>query len=443
MILPCLHASLAFTPFPRIGGMVAIMERSILAAACRVLRDAAWLTTARVKAYGRILAVMTLVCSIAWIGLSRGGLDPAGKPLGTDFLSFWAASELALGGHAAAAYEPAVHAAAERAVFDGAKFGYAAFFYPPVFLLLCLPLAALPYLASLGAWLGLTGFAYWCVMRRWLAKAAGPLPILAFPAVLLNTGHGQNAFLSTALFGGGGLLLARRPLLAGICFGALAFKPHLAILIPIALFAAGRWRAIAGAALTLTALVALSLAAFGAAAWRGFFAASALARIALEGDSIGAAKMQSLFAAIQLSGGSVTAAYAGQALLSLGVAATVWLIARRQPGHHALGALMIAATLLATPFLLDYDLLLAAIPLAWLVSAGLKDGFLPWEKTILAAAFVLPLLSRAAAMQFGIALAPPVLAALFAIVIRRALRECNPASDAELLPVRVIEPRTF
>lgn len=49
---------------------------------------------------------------------------------------------------------------------------------------------------------------------------------VAFPAVLINIRHGQNGFLTAALLGGALAVLERRPLLAGILFGLLAYKPR-------------------------------------------------------------------------------------------------------------------------------------------------------------------------------------------------------------------------
>ena len=112
------------------------------------LRDPAWLTPARCRAYRNLFLVMTLAICAIWIAMSHHGIDPTGKPLGTDFVSFWIASRMALAGQAAEVYVPALHNAAERAAQLGGN-GYVAFFYPPVFLLLCLPLGLLPYLVSL------------------------------------------------------------------------------------------------------------------------------------------------------------------------------------------------------------------------------------------------------------------------------------------------------
>jgi hypothetical protein len=386
------------------------------------LRSGDWLTPERATVYCRIIAILTLADGALWIFLSHNGLDRLNKPLGADFISFWAASKLALAGAPAAAYDVSAHYAAQRAVFGGLDVGYAAYFYPPVYLLLCLPLALLPYLASLSTWLIASLAAYWAVVRKFLGERPGvALPLLAFPAVMCNAGHGQNAFITTALFGAGVLCLARRPVLAGICFGALIFKPHLGLLIPVALIAAGRWKTFVSAAVTTLALAGASVLAFGVATWEGFVKVSPLARMALEQEFVGSEKMQSLFAAARLWHVPVPAAYAAQAAMTGFAALLLWVVVRRRPGAMAEGAALTAAAALASPFILDYDLMLLAIPLAWAFAVGRRDGFLPWEKTILAAAFLLPMVSRLIAGHLHLPLGPPVVLALLLVVARRAM----------------------
>src|SRR5690349_12422407 len=107
----------------------------------RALGGAAWLDGARARAWRNILVTLSGAAALAWVGLARGGLDLTGKPLGTDFLSFYAAAKLALAGDPAGVYRLAAHRAEEISVF-GRDTGYAAFFYPPLFLLICAPLAA-------------------------------------------------------------------------------------------------------------------------------------------------------------------------------------------------------------------------------------------------------------------------------------------------------------
>lgn len=381
--------------------------------------DLPWLDAGRASAWLRILAVMSLLVVVGWIALSRGGVDPSGKPLGTDFLCFWGASRLVLeGAPASAVYDAARLGAVEAARFPGSDF--TAFPYPPGFLLICLPLGLLPYLAALAAWLGATGLAYWRVARAWLGQARGlALPVLAFPAVLINAGHGQNGFLTAALFGGGTLLLRRRPLVAGLCLGLLAFKPHLGLLIPIALLASRNWRAFAGAVAGVLVLGVASALVFGLDAWRAYPAALAAMRLNVEQGLLAPEKLQTLFATLRLWGAPLPAAYAAQALLAAAAAVAVGLFAWRRPDSPALGPVLIAASLVASPYLLDYDLVLAAVPLAWLLADSQAGGFQRGDKAVMLAAYLLPLVSRLLALNAGLALGPFVLAALFAVTLRR------------------------
>jgi alpha-1,2-mannosyltransferase len=191
------------------------------------LRDADWLTLKRAEAYSHILLVVTFVISIGWIALSRAGIDPTGKPLGTDFVSFWAASKIALSGNPAGVYDMAIHKAQQIALFPNDS-RYAAFFYPPPFLLICLPLAALPYLWSLVLWLGVTGFACWRILRAWLDDRIGALPILAFPvsrSVATFTLIPLGPIVSAAIV----VLILRRALARERADGATSSQPAEAI----------------------------------------------------------------------------------------------------------------------------------------------------------------------------------------------------------------------
>ena len=99
------------------------------------------MTPARAFAYRNILAVVQVVAAIAVVVGSRDGWDVEGRPLGLDFISFWTASKIVLTDLPVHVYDMATHLAVQRAAFGGAPLNYTAFFYPPVFLLICLPLA--------------------------------------------------------------------------------------------------------------------------------------------------------------------------------------------------------------------------------------------------------------------------------------------------------------
>jgi hypothetical protein len=115
--------------------------------------------------------------------------------------------------------------------------------------------------------------------------------------------------------------------------------------------------------------------------------------------------------------------------VALAACAGLVALQRRAFRGAAEGPAMAAAALLASPFLLDYDLLLLAIPLAWMAREGLRTGFRPWEKLALAAAFVLPLMSRPLASTVGLPLAPIVIGAVFVLVLRRGLEPADTAAE--------------
>lgn len=385
------------------------------------VREATWFDASRARAYCIILAAVSAVITIGYLALSRNGLDPMGKPIGTDFASFWTASQLALQGQAADAWNMARHGAAQAAKF-GKDAGYAAFFYPPPYLLVCLPLALMPYLVALVVWLAVTGAAWLRMLRGWIAATGAPglglLPVLAFPAVLINAGHGQNGLLTAALMGGGALMQPARPWLAGVLFGCLVIKPHFGLLLPFYLLFARDWRCIVATGASAVALCLTALLVFGWPVWAAFFANADNAAAVLSHNTVGYHKMQSVFAAARLLGAPEALAMTLQVATTLGV--IVLLCRLRQTGTPlANAAALCTGALVATPFVLDYDLTLLAVPLVWLYAETQRTGFLPWERLLLGLGFLLPLFSRTLA-TFYLPVAPLLLMTLLMAVARRA-----------------------
>jgi hypothetical protein len=259
------------------------------------------------------------------------------------------------------------------------------------------------------------------VVRRIADHKLALLALLAFPGTFVNLGHGQNGFLTAALLGGGLLALRRGPALAGVLFGLLAYKPQFAILIPIALIAGAHFRAFVAAAATVVALSAVSALLFGVDAWHAFLASTGVTRaLVLEQGGLGWEKIQSVFSVVRSLGGGVTLAYIAQAIVSLPVAAAVaWIWRGRAPMAVKASALCVG-TLLATPYMLDYDFVVLALPIAWLAREGIDFGFKGWEKSVLCLAWLLPLASRGIASASGAQMAPVVLLALFVVILRRA-----------------------
>ena len=212
-------------------------------------------------------------------------------------------------------------------------------------------------------------------------------------------------------------------MLAGILFGALCYKPHFGLLIPVALVAGGRWRAFVGAALSALRMVALSIALFGWQSWQDFFALAGGSHSTYEFGRIDLSGFVTLYGGLRLMGVPSELAYAVQGIGSLAAIALVAVVWRSNLSLPIRAAALAAGTLIAVPVALVYDFLLAGIAIAWLVRAGRDGGFLPWEKVILAAIFIAPLMSRNFGTATHVPLAQFALIALLALIARRAWYE--------------------
>jgi alpha-1,2-mannosyltransferase len=441
------------------------------------LRSGAWLTRERAGLVaGAILGVSGL--ALAYLVVTSHGLvDTQGRPLGTDFSSFYAAGTHVLDGHPDAPYDIARQHARQQEIF-GPTTPFYGWLYPPFFLFIAAALARLPYGAALAVWqavtLGLYLLAIRAILtsslrgaptgparsgrpddrlradpqpktpkfeelawkaslwRRWLWIADGRsaasgmtrgwlVLALAFPAVLINLGHGQNGFLTAALLGGALALLDRRPIVAGLLLGLLAYKPQFGLLIPLVLAAGGHWRSFAAAAATVTLLAIATTLTFGSDIWHAFLESSRFARlVVLEQGDPGFFKMQSVFAWARMWGAPIPVAYALQAALAAGLAAALAWLWRSAAPYQLKAAALCLGTILATPFTFDYDMMLLAPAIAFFAADGLARGFGPWEKTALAALWLMPLLARSVVQITLIPIGVPVMLALFILLLRRS-----------------------
>jgi hypothetical protein len=256
----------------------------------------------------------------------------------------------------------------------------------------------------------------------------------------VNAFHGQNAFLNTALFGFGLILLDRRPVLAGALIGALAYKPHLAVLLPFVLAAAGYWRSFIAAAVTALAFCALATLVFGLEYWLAWSRNLALVARVLEDGLLPWHKMPSVFAMASLVGAPTRLAYALQAAVAVPVMLATVAAWRRQGPLDLKVALVAAATLMMSPYLFDYDLVLAAIPTAILAErmrrAGRPDG-----AALLVLAALAPLACPAFAEVTGLQPMPFAVAALW-LAAWRALADAREGgtAPARLAPALGWEP---
>lgn len=385
------------------------------------LRSGEWLTVSRAHGYSLILLSLCTIAMAGWIALSDGLIDRNGKPVGTDFSNVYAAGSLTWQGRPAEAYEPALQHAAERAVFGGREVPFYGWHYPPFFFAIAVLVASVPYAWGLSIWLAASLAAYLAAIRAILTRPETLLVAAAFPAVFVNLGHGQNGFLTAALLGGALHLLDRRPLLAGVLIGCLAYKPQFGVLIPFALLAGRRWSTIGAAVATVAVLLAVSFVTLGDGVWQAFADSMHFTRtVVLEQGNTGWEKIQSVFSAVRMWGAGVHIAYAVQIGLALMLAASLAWLWRSDAAFELKASALASGSLLATPYVLDYDLVVLAVAIAFFVRHGLSRGFRNYEISLLAAAWIMPLLSRITAGVTGIPLGLLVLLAFYVFTLRRA-----------------------
>ncbi len=305
---------------------------------------------------------------------------PDGSGVPSDFVNVWAAGRMVLAGNAVSVYDWPAHKLVEESAIGHSFAGYFGWHYPPTFLFVAAVLSLLPYAIAYVIWVLATFPAYLLAVRVIIGDRIGYLLAAAFPAVLSNFVVGQNGFLTAGLVGGALVLLERRPVWAGVLLGLLTYKPHLGLLFPIALVAGGYWRAFFAAAIVATLMVAASLIAFGADAWHAFFGnIGHTSQAFLSEGWADFSKLQTAFGLTRTLGGSEILAWSAQTAVALAAAAAVALLWRSRAPYEIKAAALGVGAMLATPYLYTYDLVVLAVPLAFLFRLGRARGFLAHE----------------------------------------------------------------
>lgn len=383
----------------------------------------------------RLRAIAISWCAIAPVVYFVDLLSPrlfdatrAGRPFGDDFINYWSAAWLAFHGRAAEIYDWKAFHVFETGV-AGTPIDFYHYSYPPILLVLTAPLAALPYVPGLFAWL-VSGWCAFYAALRVASPTQGLWLALATPAFFVNAVGGQNGTWTAALLGGGLTLLERRPLLSGVLFGCLAYKPQMGLLLPLALAAGGYWRSIAAAAATVAVLFAASVTLFGIELWADYLANIGVLRERILEDGTGVwHRMMSVFVASRRVGADVTAAYSTQLVVALLVAIVVVLLWRRRDCPAAIKyAALVLGTCLATPYLQDYDLVVGAFVAVWICQAMPER---PRVALMTAGGvLLLPVFGASLARTIGLAIGPLVLMPAFAVVVWQAVRVLTPPAEA-------------
>ncbi|TDQ92393.1 glycosyltransferase family 87 protein [Paraburkholderia silvatlantica] len=401
-----------------------------------------WLDAQRIRIY----AAFVLLLNIGYFSLRIwfGCIDriPNVSPPGWDFAVFWSASWLALHGPAASVFDTAL---IERIALPLQNMLPTPFVtpwtYPPTFLLVMLPAALLPFHVSCFVYVsaGIV-FAYQVCARILPAvrNSGWWLPVVAFPAVWVAAGAGQNSFLTFGLMGLGLIVLDRRPWLAGVFFGLLAIKPQLGLVIPVALLFGRHWRAFVSASLTVGVFCSLAGLVLGFDTFVRFAQAlPAFSQFVVEYSDRWPRGILTVFGAARHFGVAVPSAYGLHAVVAaLAASAVAWLWATRA-SFELRASVLVLSTLLVPTYVMPYDLLWLGLPILWLVRDGARNGWLRGDGVAMVSAWLSPLIFYTSGDWAAGVYVPVVVLALLAVVVRRCLAqqaahasECTSMSSA-------------
>ncbi|MGI4978487.1 MAG: glycosyltransferase family 87 protein [Janthinobacterium lividum] len=360
---------------------------------------------------GLVAACGVFAADAVWANLVGHGANPFG-----DFFALWSYARLVLLHPAARLYDPAwLHQA--QVAMGMLPDTQAPFPYPPTFLLLVWPIGLLSFWGAYFAWVGATFCLYGLAICTGARGRAATVAVLVLaPTTAVCVASGQSGFLLAALLVGGGRLMGRRPVLAGVLFGVLTYKPQFGLLVPVALVAAGRWRCIAAACAATAALLALDTVLFGAEVWGAWLGSLPGYATLFDAATAGNRLLPTVLGNALGLGLSHGAAQGVQLVAALLAAAAVWT-AWRRPGPFS-APVLLAATCLATPhaFLYDLPMLSAAAVLlarhrletSGAVPAGEAAGIvaaLMMPVPVVVFASAVPVSTLATAAFLGIALA--------------------------------------
>ncbi|MBO6755211.1 MAG: DUF2029 domain-containing protein [Roseibium sp.] len=394
------------------------------------VRQVRLITAERARAASHIAPFAYLIAVAVMYGLLDHYRSATGSTLVNDFICFWLAGHEALTGGAGAIYDNTAFRAVQHPFLG--EDAFFPFMYPPTFLLLVMPLGVLSFASAYIVFMGLSLAACALAGRVIWGSWQGAFIVLSLPAVFNVLVHGQNSLLACALLGAGLICLQNRQMVwAGIFIGLLSFKPQFGILIPLVLIAGRYWTAFITAAVVTLGFAGLSWAVLGTEVWVAFLAQTEFARSLLVNDFVAMYKYNTVTAALRMIGMPAGAALAVQAVVGLVLAVLTVRVWLSNAAFEAKAAVLVSASLLATPYVLSYDLVFLALPLIFILKLASERGFKRYDQWALLAVVVLSASTRFLGSATDLPVGPlPILLMLWVSLRHTDLFGRNHAPDA-------------
>lgn len=375
------------------------------------------------KAVAQILAaclLIALVQHLPSLSLLWDLLDSSPGITGGDFVNYWSGAVLSQSGRLMDIFDPVLFNELQKDLLKS-SFEAHNWSYPPHTLLFVSPLALAPYLWAYLFWVlaGLAAYLFATEGTNWRSLTA--VALVVAPASTENILNGQVGFFAAALFIGGMKLVDRRPYLAGFLFGCLTFKPHLGVLIPLALLAAGLWRPIVSAAATTAILIGVTVLFFGLESWLAYFelVVPLQTRILEEGFGFYVLMSPSAFMSARSLGLDATIGYFVQAPFSLFAAGLVFWAYRFHSDRDLQLQIIIVATFLFSPYIFNYDMTMVSFAVILAYGQIIRSSFRPYEVVLLFLVWFLP--HYVTVLSYSMLPIAPLILLSFAVYIARKL----------------------
>jgi hypothetical protein len=339
-----------------------------------------WLTSRRLRAHGLLLA-LTIWAFYIWTIATPTLRDRNWNLKGTDFLHFYTLGSLAIEHHGGELYNMDAQAAmAAQRIPNAAGVRYLPL-YPPQVSLVFAPLAHLSYGRALALWwlcmaviYGACCYWIWRVCPN-LRDFGGTVALvaMAFPAFFHLIAWGQTGALALACFTVGFLSLRdEREFAAGLALGCLIFKPQLGLAAILVFIVSGRWRVMAGAALSAAAQIGAGIAYYGVEPFRSWLrmlrAVPALLP-SFEPRPYQTHCLRTFWSMLVPWSGAALGLYVISAIIVLSWTTAIW---KRQESLSLKYSALLLATVLISPHLTVYDLVILAPAILlltdWLIS---------------------------------------------------------------------------
>lgn len=366
-----------------------------------------------------LFGVLIAVTALALYGIEISRLPSLAyfnhDAIGGDFIAFWSAARLALFGDAEGAYRYDAITAMMSTVREQKAGFIQPLYYPPTLLLLIWPYGFFEYVPGLFAFffstLALFLWTVWKITRKlWFV-----LFMLSFTGIWLNLVTGQNGMLTASLFGLSMVALRSNATLSGIVLGLLSFKPHLGLVAPFALLSGRHYRCFFFAALVTVGFAALALIIFGPETWLLSLIGTSQASITLSIRPQLMLRIPSVFSLFRLTGLVHGQAMIVHLLLTLPLVVWTMYYWRRCENGDLKAAMLATVTLLFTPFVYDYDMMLIAIALAFMANSLSRSGWWWAERALFALMMIWPVMVNKISQFIGLQLGVlgPLLLLLF------------------------------